>query len=164
MTSRRWWLWAEFLLLYFGLIAAYTLIDSPGSPIPPLLLLGGAAYFYLRRRPDFVRGRFHQPRPAGPHRVALGGGRRAFLMYRYAPIFGEGRGAAAASAAAFGFAHIIYGTLIAVALTVVAGWILTRTYQRTGSLLATAIEHSLYGVLAFTIGMGDIFYHGALGR
>ncbi len=50
------------------------------------------------------------------------------------------------AAAAFGFAHIIYGS-------VVAGWIFARDLPE---------EHSLYGVLAFTTGLGDIFYHGTL--
>ena len=27
-------LWAEFLILYFGLVGGYALIGSPGSPVP----------------------------------------------------------------------------------------------------------------------------------
>jgi CAAX protease family protein len=56
-------LWAEFLILYFGLITVYALLDSPGSPIPPLLVFGLAAYVYLRRRPDFDRARFTRRGP-----------------------------------------------------------------------------------------------------
>lgn len=88
---------------------------------------------------------------------------RAFLMHRYGPAFGSGAAIAAASAAAFGFAHIIFGTVMSVVLTVAAGWMFARRYQRTRSLLAASVEHALYGVLAFTIGLGVLFYHGAGG-
>jgi membrane protease YdiL (CAAX protease family) len=86
---------------------------------------------------------------------------RAFLLHRYRPVFGSGRAAAGASAAAFGFAHIIFGSLASVILTLVGGWLFARRYQRTGSLLTASVEHALYGVLAFTVGLGDLFYHGA---
>ncbi len=86
---------------------------------------------------------------------------RGFLMHRYAPVFGTGPGIIAASAAAFGFVHIIYGSIVSVVLTLAAGWLFARRYQRTQSLLAVSVEHALYGVLAFTVGLGDFFYHGA---
>lgn len=85
---------------------------------------------------------------------------RAFLLHRYAPVFGTGWAAAAASAVAFGFAHVIFGSVWSVLLTLAGGALFARRYQRTGSLLAACVEHSLYGVLAFTIGLGDLFYHG----
>ncbi|MFG1606818.1 type II CAAX prenyl endopeptidase Rce1 family protein [Actinoplanes sp. NPDC049265] len=87
---------------------------------------------------------------------------RAFLLHRYEPILGRGRLAAAASAAAFGFAYIIFGAVASVLLTLAGGWLFARRYQRTRSLLAASVEHALYGVLAFTIGLGDLFYHGAV--
>lgn len=86
---------------------------------------------------------------------------RAFLLHRYAPVFGTGAAAAAASAAAFGFAHVIFGTVWSVVLTLIGGWLFARRYQKTRSLAAASVEHALYGVLAFTIGLGDLFYHGA---
>jgi uncharacterized protein len=85
---------------------------------------------------------------------------RAFLLHRYEPVFGRGRLAAAASAAAFGFAHLLFGNVIAVAATIVGGWLFARRYQRTGSLLVVSIEHALYGITIFTIGLGQYFYHG----
>ena len=36
-----------------------------------------------------------------------------------------------------------------------------RRYQRTGSLLVVSIEHALYGITIFAIGLGRYFYHGA---
>lgn len=86
---------------------------------------------------------------------------RAFLMHRYAPLFGTGRGLVAASAAAFGCAHIIFGNPLSVALTLVGGALFATRYRRTGSLLAASVEHALYGILVFTVGLGEFFYHGA---
>jgi len=85
---------------------------------------------------------------------------RAFLLHRYAPVLGAGRRAAAASAAAFGFAHLLFANVLAVAATVVGGWLFARRYQATRSLLTVSVEHALYGILIFTIGLGDLFYHG----
>jgi uncharacterized protein len=86
---------------------------------------------------------------------------RGFLMHRYAPAFGTGKGAAAASAVAFGFAHLLFGNVIAVVATIAGGWLFARRYQRTGSLLVVSIEHALYGITIFTVGLGQYFYHAA---
>ena len=56
---------------------------------------------------------------------------RAFLLHRYAPLFRTPRRLAAASAAAFGFAQILFGNVLAVALTLVGGRLFARRYQRT---------------------------------
>ncbi|GAA2629697.1 CPBP family glutamic-type intramembrane protease [Paractinoplanes durhamensis] len=86
---------------------------------------------------------------------------RAFLLRRYAPVFGTGLGAAAASAAAFGFAHLLFGNVLAVLATIAGGWLFARRYQRTRSLLVVSVEHALYGITIFTVGLGQYFYHGA---
>lgn len=86
---------------------------------------------------------------------------RAFLLHRYAPVFGTGRLAAAASAVAFAFAHLIFGNVPAVVLTLAGGWLFARRYQRSRSLLTVAVEHAGYGVLIFTVGLGRLFWHGA---
>jgi membrane protease YdiL (CAAX protease family) len=87
---------------------------------------------------------------------------RAFLLHRYAPLFGSGRAAALASAVAFGFGHLLFHNVPSVLLTLVGGWLFTRRYQQSRSLLAVGVEHALYGVAAFTIGLGTLFYHGAV--
>ncbi|GAA0489959.1 hypothetical protein Ade02nite_24580 [Paractinoplanes deccanensis] len=84
---------------------------------------------------------------------------RGFLMHRYP--FGGGARAAAASAAAFGFAHLLFGNVLAVVATLAGGWLFARRYQRTGSLLVVSVEHALYGITIFTVGLGRFFYHGA---
>jgi membrane protease YdiL (CAAX protease family) len=85
---------------------------------------------------------------------------RAFPQYRYAPVFGTGRAAAASSALAFGFAHLLFGNLLAVIATLAGGWLFARRYQQTRSLLTVSVEHALYGVTIFTVGLGHLFYHG----
>lgn len=34
------------------------------------------------------------------------------------------------------------------------------TYRRARSLLAASIEHALYGMLVFSVGLGRFFFHG----
>ncbi|WP_433201102.1 CPBP family intramembrane glutamic endopeptidase [Nocardia sp. CA-107356] len=86
---------------------------------------------------------------------------RSFLFHRYAPVFGEGAGLVAASAVAFGYVHILFGSWISVVMSGVGGWIFATRYLRTQSLFTASVEHSVYGMLIFTIGLGRYFYHGA---
>ncbi len=85
---------------------------------------------------------------------------RRFLFHRYEKAFGP-RGVIAASALAFGFAHIIFLNWVAVALTTAGGAMFARDYSRERSLFLSCLEHSLYGCLIFTIGLGQFFYTGA---
>jgi CAAX protease family protein len=83
-----------------------------------------------------------------------------FLYHRYAPVFGTRTGFVAASAAAFGFVHIIYGQWLSVVLTAILGALLAYHFSRTRSLAVVWLEHALYGLMAFTIGLGSFFYNG----
>jgi membrane protease YdiL (CAAX protease family) len=87
---------------------------------------------------------------------------RAFLMHRYRPIFGERGLAVAASAIAFSFMHVVYMNWPALLLSLPAGALLALTYRRTGSLAAATLEHALYGILVFTLGLGRYFGVGGL--
>lgn len=87
---------------------------------------------------------------------------RSFLFQRYAPLFGDGTGMVAASAAAFGFVHIAFGNWISVLLSTAGGWIFASRYRRSRSLFTVSVEHGLYGMLMFTVGLGIYFYHGAV--
>ena len=89
---------------------------------------------------------------------------RAFLFHRYGTLFGGGTGAVVASAFAFGFMHIVFRNDYAVVLTTAAGLLFAERYLQTGSLFVSAFEHSLYGCLIFTVGLGRFFYHGAVPR
>lgn len=86
---------------------------------------------------------------------------RAFLFRRYRHVFGTGPGMILASAAAFGFAHIIFSNWFAVVATTIGGLLFAYRYQRSRSLLAVSIEHGLYGLMIFTVGLGQFVYHGA---
>ena len=86
---------------------------------------------------------------------------RSLLFHRYAPILPTDRVRIAASAITFGFAHVIFLNWIAIAMTAAGGFLFARDYARHRSLRVTCIEHSLYGCLIFTVGLGRFFYTGA---
>lgn len=86
---------------------------------------------------------------------------RAFFFQRYQPLFGSGWGMILASSLAFGFVHIIFGNWLAVALCCLGGLLFSLTYQHSGSLLLTCIDHAIFGNFIFTIGLGQFFYHGS---
>ena len=65
--------------------------------------------------------------------------------------------AVAINAALFGFAHIIYRNPVSVLLTCLLGVLLGYRYLRTRSLWLVWIEHTLYGELVFTVGLGHYF-------
>ena len=89
---------------------------------------------------------------------------RRFLLLRYQRLFGSGAGSVLTSAAAFGFAHIVYGNALAVGLSAAGGLLFAASYRRHRSLALVCLEHALYGCLVFTIGLGRFFYTGAAWR
>ena len=86
---------------------------------------------------------------------------RAYFFQRYEPLFGTGWGMIAASAVAFGFVHIIFGSWISVALSAIGGVLFGVTYRGSRSVLMACAEHALFGNFIFTIGWGRFFFHGA---
>lgn len=210
-AKRKAFLVAEYVLVFFGLTLVYDLLARGTSPIPVLLVLGGASVAYLLRSQTFdrrslwraeeVKGQlrpiltlwaisavaaiatvavvfpdqlfaFPKEQPllwlavmlfylllsVYPQELVF----RAFLFERYGPAFGNWT--TAASAAAFGFVHIVFGSWVSVVLSAAGGWIFATRYRRTKSLLAASIEHALYGMLVFTAGLGQFFFHGAAVR
>ena len=87
---------------------------------------------------------------------------RAFLLHRYRPLFSGYWGAIFFSAAAFSFMHIAFQNPVAVVLTFIGGILFAKTYLDSGSLVLSAIEHALYGIFVFTIGLGRYLYMGML--
>lgn len=86
---------------------------------------------------------------------------RSLLFHRFRPLFRTEPWLIVASAIAFGFAHIIFLNWIAIAMTVAGGALFARDYARHRSLSLSCLEHSLYGCLIFTIGLGRFFFTGA---
>lgn len=87
---------------------------------------------------------------------------RGLFYARYACLFGSERGAWLAGSAAFSLAHLAFANPWALALTFVGGLFINRTYRKTGSMLASDLEHAAYGQLVFTIGWGRFLYHGTV--
>lgn len=87
---------------------------------------------------------------------------RGLFYARYACLFRSERGAWLAGAAAFSLAHLVFANVWAVALTFAGGLLINRMYRRTGSLLASDLEHAAYGQIVFTTGWGRFLYHGTL--
>jgi membrane protease YdiL (CAAX protease family) len=87
---------------------------------------------------------------------------RAFLFHRYSAVFRTRWATVAASAIAFGYAHIVLGNVVAIGLSLAGGLIFAYTYDRTKSTLLCAMEHGLYGCFIFTIGLGSHFHYGSM--
>ncbi len=86
---------------------------------------------------------------------------RTLFFHRYGPLFGRWRwGLVLMSGLAFGFGHIIFKNWVAVAMTTLGGIFLAWRYADTRSFWAVWIEHTLWGWLIFTVGLGGFFFTG----
>lgn len=83
---------------------------------------------------------------------------RQFFFFRYSLNFSTFT-LLWANAFVFGFVHVAFGNVLAVIFTILGGLLFASTYKKTDCLILVIIEHSLYGVLIFTIGLGEFFYH-----
>jgi membrane protease YdiL (CAAX protease family) len=87
---------------------------------------------------------------------------RAFFFHRYQTLFPNQHQLVMASALSFGMAHIIFANWVAPLLSTLGGILFAITYSRHRSLALVCVEHSLWGNLIFTIGLGWYFYGGAM--
>jgi len=85
---------------------------------------------------------------------------RKLFERRYAGLFSSPRASWFIGSLVFGFAHLPFGNLWAIAFPFLGGMMFLRTYRRTGSLLLSCLEHALYGDLLFTVGWGIYLFHG----
>lgn len=85
---------------------------------------------------------------------------RSFIPHRYSAVLPDQACRVLAGGLAFGWMHVIFGNPIAMTLTLIGGTMFARTHERSRSLLASSIEHALYGCLIFTVGWGRFFLHG----
>jgi uncharacterized protein len=83
---------------------------------------------------------------------------REFFFYRYGLLFRHPAVLVAVNATLFSFAHIYFTSWIVMVFTLVGGLIFTLTYLRTRSLLVVSIEHTLYGLMILSSGLGEYFY------
>lgn len=85
---------------------------------------------------------------------------RVFFFHRYAIVFKSEFGIILASSISFGLAHLFFNNWIAPILSIVGGYLFANTYSKSKSLMVSVIEHSLWGDLIFTVGLGYYFYAG----
>ncbi len=65
------------------------------------------------------------------------------------------------SASVFALAHIVYANWTAVALAFLGGLLFAYTYAKSRSTVVCVIEHSLWGLWMFTLGIGSYLDSGA---
>ncbi len=85
---------------------------------------------------------------------------KSLFFGRYESLFPNGNIMIFISAFAFGYMHIILMSPIAIAMTFVAGLLISHSYAKTRSLALASFEHALYGCWAYTLGLGIYFYTG----
>ena len=81
---------------------------------------------------------------------------RSYFFLRNKSILKEGFSAILLNAFVFSFAHIILWNHWVLILTFVGGLLFAATYKKSDSIIATSIEHALYGSWLFTIGIGEM--------
>jgi membrane protease YdiL (CAAX protease family) len=83
---------------------------------------------------------------------------REFFFYRYGKLFTNPTLLVAVNLVLFPFAHIYFANWIVIVFTLVGGAIFALTYRQTRSLLVVSIEHTLYGLMVLSSGLGEYFY------
>jgi hypothetical protein len=86
---------------------------------------------------------------------------RTFYFHRYGPLFGDQLWLGVIiNGLLFSFAHIVVGTTFALATTLLGGLLFATRYAATRSYWAVFLEHTLWGWLVFTVGLGRFFFTG----
>ncbi len=86
---------------------------------------------------------------------------RVFFFHRYRPLFaGDPQGGIFLNAVLFSFSHIVFQNLTTLVISFLGGLLFAWRYESSRSYWALILEHSLYGNLIFTVGLGRYFYTG----
>lgn len=86
---------------------------------------------------------------------------RTFFFHRYGVLFGRAWWLAIiVNGVLFGIGHIVIGTPLAIYGTIATGMLFAWRYVATRSLWAVVIEHTLWGWMVFTVGLGRYFFTG----
>lgn len=86
---------------------------------------------------------------------------RVFYFHRYRALFqGNPALGIVVNSLLFSFGHILFWNWPSIVLTFLGSLIFAWRYDRTQSFWAVAFEHTLYGNLVFTIGLGGYFFTG----
>ena len=89
---------------------------------------------------------------------------RAYFCHRYERLFGPVWLLVVANAAAFAWAHIIFGNWVAPLLTFFGGLLFASSFRRTSSLAVCCMEHALWGLLVLSVGLGEFFLGATVDR
>ncbi|MFH1034202.1 MAG: CPBP family glutamic-type intramembrane protease [Pseudomonadota bacterium] len=87
---------------------------------------------------------------------------RGFFFRRYRQLFPQPWVMVLASGLSFGLAHLWYGNWVAPVISGLGGLLFGYRYLRSRSLLAVGLEHALWGLALFTVGLGWFFYSGSI--
>lgn len=83
---------------------------------------------------------------------------RAYFFHRFHTLLSNRIILILINAALFSFSHIIFNNWLAIILTFSGSLLFTNTYHKSNSLLVVFVEHSLFGNIIFTVGLGHYFY------
>lgn len=81
---------------------------------------------------------------------------RAFFFKRYGSIIQNKPYFILLNATVFCLAHLMFFNTLVLVLTFAGGLLFAYTYQKTKSYKVVCIEHALYGLWLFTVGMGEM--------
>ena len=81
---------------------------------------------------------------------------RSFFYKRYHELFNQKWILLITNALLFSFAHIVFLNALVLAITFIGGVVFSLTYQKTGSVMQTSVEHAIYGCWIFAVGMGEM--------
>lgn len=87
---------------------------------------------------------------------------RVFFFHRYESLFGTRTALIVAATLVFALGHLMFHSWVAIALTLAGGLLFSIRYATTRSAPLSAIEHALFGQMAFTLGYGMFLYHGSV--
>lgn len=82
---------------------------------------------------------------------------RGWYYHRYSDLFPNEKVSVLLNSVFFGFSHIVFGNWVAICGAFLISFVFSHTYRKYGSLLIVVIEHFLYGVMIFSLGMGRFF-------
>ncbi|GLX82598.1 type II CAAX endopeptidase family protein [Thalassotalea eurytherma] len=82
---------------------------------------------------------------------------RTFLFHRYKLLFPSKKARMLVSSLCFGFGHVIYGSVMVVVLSIIAGLLFSYRYFLSGNTAIVIIEHTLWGLRLFAFNIGAYF-------
>jgi hypothetical protein len=83
---------------------------------------------------------------------------RVYFVHTFGSLFETHGALVFAGAVVFSLGHLVFRNAPALVITAAGGALFIDTYVHTHSMMLAAIEHGVYGTLAFTAGLGKYLY------